>query len=476
MSLTIAIIGGGYIGCAAAIQLSRQASQPLEIAIIEPAANLGSGVAFAADDPDHRLNAPTRVHFLYPENTESFGEWHAASGTRDSDPESLDDLGRVFARRADFGKYVARELANHRRKNPSGSIITHYRDTATGLTPQDSGWSVKLKSGDEIDAAVVLVTPCNLSPTVPAPFRNHGEHPAIYANPWDLKRLGDMAPDARVLIVGTGLTMADVTVTLMRDGPERRITAISRRGLFPQPQRRHPPSESVWEALTQAIPAFVERHNLPKTVSAILRAHRADITALAEQGIEWQVAFDELRDAAHCLWPNLPAAEQQRYFRHLSPWYETHRFRLPPQTGAKLEAWQKNGRLEYRAGFITNVANEGNNLRVGLRARGQTAVDEERFDAVVNCTGPERDPTKTGNPFLIQLVKCGLATASPFAMGLEVDGDCRSLATDGTALESLRILGPLTRSRFGEINGIPTIAQQVYRITSKISAAMERAC
>ena len=211
-------------------------------------------------------------------------------------------------------------------------------------------------------------------------------------------------------------------------------------------------------------------------MSAILRAHRADIAALAEQDIEWQIAFDELRDAAHCLRPELPAAEQQRYFRHLSPWYENHRFRLPPQTGAKLEAWQDAGRLEYRAGFITDGANEGDNLRVGLRARGQAVVNEERFDAVVNCTGPERDPAKTGNPFLVQLIACGLATASPFAMGLEVDLDCRSLATDGTTLESLRILGPMTRSRFGEINGIPTIAQQVYRIACKISAAMEPAC
>ena len=476
MGVTIAIIGGGFIGSTAAIQLSRQAKQPLEITIVDPASNLGCGVAFAADDPDHRLNAPTSVQFLYPENTESFGEWHVASGTRDSDPESLDDIGRVFARRADFGKYVARELATHQRKNPSGSAITHCRDTATGLARQDGGWGVELASGDMIDAALVLVTPCNISPAVPAPFRNHGEHPAIFANPWDLKHLVDIAPDARVLIVGTGLTMADVAVTLLRDGPERRITAISRRGLFPQPQRRHPPSETVWEALTRPIPAFVERHGLPKTVSAILRAHRADIAALAEQDIEWQVAFDELRDAAHCLWPDLPAAEQQRYFRHLSPWYETHRFRLPPQTGAKLEAWQEAGRLEYRAGFITDVANEGDNLRVGLRARGQTVVDEERFDAVVNCTGPERDPSKTGNPFLVQLIACGLATASPFAMGREVDLDCRSLATDGTALESLRILGPMTRSRFGEINGIPTIAQQVHRIAGKISAAMEPAC
>jgi uncharacterized NAD(P)/FAD-binding protein YdhS len=471
-STTIAIVGGGYIGSAAAIHLSRSARQSLEIVVVEPSEVLGGGIAFSAKDPDHRLNAPTRVHFLYPENTESFTEWHAASGAEEADPESVAADGRVFARRADFGSYISAELDAHRRENPSGSIISHLRDTAVGLSKQDAGWRLGLSSGAALDASVVLVTPCNFQPAVPAPFGVLAAHRAVYTDPWDLARFSEIAPDAKVLIVGTGLTMADIAVTLLRDGPERRLTAISRRGLFPRPQRNHPPSETVWTALSRPIPAFVERHGVPETALAVLRAHRADVARLAAQGIEWQVAFDELRDAAYRLWPSLPAAEQQRYFRHLSPWYETHRFRLPPQVGEKLEAYRRDGRLEYRAGFLTAASAEDGALRVGFRARGQAAEEYELFDAVINCTGPERDPERSGKPFLAQLIGEGFAAASPFGMGLDVDQDCRSLSANGTVMENLLILGPMTRSRFGEINGIPTIAQQIHRVTGEITAAL----
>lgn len=470
---TIAIVGGGYIGAAAAIHLSRSARQSIDIVIVEPSDTLGGGVAFSAQDPDHRLNAPAGIHFLYPENTESFTEWHTASGARKADPEAVAADGRIFARRADFGAYISAELDSHRRENPSRSTITHLRDTAVGLSKKDAGWRLGLSSGAVLDASVVLVTPCNFRPTVPAPFGELATHPAVYADPWDLARFSEIAPDATVLLVGTGLTMADIAVTLLRDGQKRRLTAISRRGLFPRPQRSHPPSESVWEALSRPIPAFVERHGVPDTARAVLRAHRADIVRLAAQGIEWQVAFDELRDAAYRLWPSLPAAEQQRYFRHLSPWYETHRFRLPPQVGEKLEAYRQNGRLQYRAGFLTAASAEDGALRVGVRARGEELVEDGLFDAVINCTGPERHPERAGNPLLAQLIGEGFASASPFGMGLEVDQDCRSLSANGAAMENLLILGPMTRSRFGEINGIPTIAQQIHRVTNEIAASLD---
>ncbi|MBT3552010.1 MAG: NAD(P)-binding protein [Rhodospirillaceae bacterium] len=470
---TIAIVGGGYIGAAAAIHLSRVSRQALNIVIIDPSAVLGGGVAFSAKDPDHRLNAPTRVHFLYPGNTESFTEWHGSSGAQAADPESVAADGRVFARRADFGAYVSSELDIHRAENPSHSTITHISNMATSLAKQGAGWRLTLSSGAPLGASVVLVTPCNLAPAVPSPFRELSAHPAVYTNPWDLAQLSEIPADAKLLIVGTGLTMADLAVTLLRDGPGRRITAVSRRGLYPLAQRSHPPSETVWEALIRPVPAFVERHGVPKSALAVLRAHRADIAQLAAEGIEWQVAFDELRDAAHRLWPSLPAAEQQRYFRHLSPWYETHRFRLPPQTGAKLDNYRQDGRLKYRAGFLTHASDEDGRLRVGFRARGQNLETETLYDAVINCTGPERDPARAGNLLLAQMIGDDIAAASPFGMGLEVDQECRSLSADGAVMENLHIIGPMTRSRFGEINGIPTIAQQVHRVAGEITARLE---
>jgi uncharacterized NAD(P)/FAD-binding protein YdhS len=466
---TIGIIGGGYIGAATAIHLARCSHEPLNICIVETSSTLGGGVAFSAPDRDHRLNAPTGIHFLYPENTESFTEWHETSGAKAGDPESIAVDGRVYARRADFGAYMAAELTTHQKKNPSRSTIKHYQDTAISLSKSKGDWCIELLSGTNINSKIVLFTPCNLRPAIPAQLQKLAAHPAMFTNPWDLARFTEIASDAKVLIIGTGLTMADVASTLLRDGPKRKIIALSRRGLLPQGQRSHPPSQPLWVSLNRPVPAFVERHGKPKTALAILRAFRADIARLNAQGIEWHVVFDELRDAARELWPSLPLAEQQCYFRHLSPWYETHRFRLPPQVADKLAGYQRDGRLVYRAGHLINVNAKDNSFQVGLRTRGHENATTENFDAVINCTGPERDPKRAGNPFMAHLVSNGLATPSPFGLGLEVDKSCQSLSINSVPVNNLFILGPLTRNRFGEINGIPTIVKQIHQITQEIT-------
>ena len=467
---TIVIIGGGYIGVVTAIHLARYSQQPLNICIIETSSSLGEGVAFGTGDKDHRLNGPSGIQFLYPENTESFTEWHESLGAKAADQESIAEDGRVFARRSDFGKYIASELLIYQQKNTSGSTIKHCQDTAISLSKDKGDWCIGLRSKNKIEAKIVIVTPCNFSPGIPVQLKKVISHPAIYSNPWDVTQFLKIPSNGKVLIIGTGLTMSDVTVSLLRDGPERTITAISRRGLRPQNQRSHPPDRTLWETLNRPVPAFIERHGLPKTMLEIFKAFRTDVAELKTKNIEWQVAFDDLRDAAYKIWPSLSLDEKARYFRHLSAWYDTHRFRLPPQVEKKLACYQLDGRLRYRAGFLGGCTPKGRSIQVNIRDRGRSSYTEEKFDAVINCTGPERDPRRSGNPFLKDLIQKGFSTASPFGLGFEVDHTCQSTPMEGIEASQLFLLGPLTRNQFGEINGVPSIVHQIHQVTRRITS------
>jgi uncharacterized NAD(P)/FAD-binding protein YdhS len=63
---TVIVIGGGFTGAALAIGLSRLAQMPLDIAVIEPRAEVGRGVAFSGTDRDHRINAPAATIWGIP--------------------------------------------------------------------------------------------------------------------------------------------------------------------------------------------------------------------------------------------------------------------------------------------------------------------------------------------------------------------------------------------------------------------------
>ena len=62
--------------------------------------------------------------------------------------------------------------------------------------------------------------------------------------------------DASVLIVGTGLSMADVVVSLARHGHEGRVTAISRRGIIPK-------SHDTGSSIEKCTPVLIHRHSTP---------------------------------------------------------------------------------------------------------------------------------------------------------------------------------------------------------------------
>ena len=457
----VAIIGGGYSGVLSAIQLSRQSGRPLDITIVEPQTDLGRGVAYAARDRDHRLNAPTGIHLLYLDDPDHFTRWHTDNGALANDPDA-GPAGGAYSRRYDFGTYLGQELAKHASDNPSNSEIVHRQTAARDITTEDDKFSITFGDGTSGEFEFLIVTTSNAPPVVPGPLRAIAtDNPALIANPWNLDKFQAIPDDAEILLVGTGLTMSDVVATLTRDRPDAQITAISRRGLLPTSRPASPPEGSMVESLTRPVPLFVERHGAPKTVREVLKVLRDNARQREASGSHWQFAFDEMRDAAHVLWPGLPPEEQARFVRHLWPWYEVHRFRFPPQTEKWLRKALSSEHLTVAAARLITARESGNRIEAELQPRGAATSNQLMFDTVINCTGPERKPREAGDPFLKNLVSAGLVMPHALGLGVEADASCRAIDNRGDANPRLRIVGPLSRGRFGEVNGVPHIVARL---------------
>src|SRR5690606_25463393 len=103
----ITIAGGGFSGATAAVQLVRASPVPLAITIVEPRDRAGPGLAYSASDPDHRLNGPTWSHSIVPDDAEHFTRWCDANSILRCDAEAVAADGNAFARRGDYGDYLA---------------------------------------------------------------------------------------------------------------------------------------------------------------------------------------------------------------------------------------------------------------------------------------------------------------------------------------------------------------------------------
>ena len=470
----VLIIGGGYSGAALAVRLSREAGRSLSVGVIEPRKDVGRGVAYSALHPDHRLNGPDAVHIVLPDRPSDFPDWLKHNGLLETDAEGRAGTGAFFARRTDFGRYMAELFSSHQAVNESRTNLIHICARAIALQSGPASSTVTLKDGRRLRARLAVLTTSNERPAVPEPFQGYGQwHSSFLPDPWDTDCLAALAPDTPLLILGTGLTAADVITALVAQGHTGPIDAVSRSGLLPMDQNPMPDQESMWERFLQTPPRFVKKHGRLTKVSEILQCLRRDIADRVAEGKTWHGAFDDLRDAARTLWPQLPLAEQERFRRHLKSWYETRRFRIAPQIQAVLEVQQKAGRLAILAARIKAARRPVcGGIAVTCLPRGQDGTWEKTYGAVINCTGPSTFPADSGNPIMDQLARTGAVVPHPTGHGLLVDRACCAISASGEPQTTLRIIGPLTRGSFMESGSVPAVSFQIYQIMPEVLAAL----
>jgi uncharacterized NAD(P)/FAD-binding protein YdhS len=467
----IIIVGGGLSGAATAMHLARAAKVALDITVVEPRVDVGRGVAYSACDVDHRLNSPATLHIVYPDEPRAFADWIDRTGGAARDPDMKASDGQLYPRRSEFGSFINAEFEAHKACNPSGSMIRHIRASATRLRGGQKGVAVLLHDGAELEADAAVITTSNEQPAIPWPFSSEdASHPKFIANPWDLGALSEISPDARILLLGAGLTAADVMTTVLRDKPRATITAISRSGLRPVsrsggvvPARPFP----LFERLN-TLPSLMERrHGSLRSARKILQAFRRDVDENTAAGLPWQAAFDDLRDSARWLWLELPLTEKRRFQRHLRRRYDSFRFRYPPQTEAILNAAETAGRLVFQSVRVEKCTARQQGFDVSWVQSGsgesETETQFQTFDYIVNCVGPSARPDQSQNVLLQTMIEEGCARVSPLGVGLDVDNACRVVGSDGSTHPNVFAFGSLTFATFGYCLGAPFIVDQILR-------------
>ncbi len=477
----VTIVGGGLSGTSAALQLLRHANVPLAVRVVEARASVGPGLAYSATDADHRLNAPSDPHSVLPEDPGHFTRWWQDQDLRSRDPEACLPSGAVFARRRDYGDYLAATFAARAASAEGGSTLQHVRDRAIGARADraDGALSVSTEGGLRLMSELLIVATGNPAPRLPS-FFDPGllGHPAVVGDPLRDFGLARIDPTARVLVVGTGLTALDVLSTLVRSGHRGAVVAVSRRGLRP---RRHAPAvlgpnvpapatERPLDRITGPVPLYWATSDGPPTALGVLRRMRRRIDMLSAQDQTWHAAIDELRDSLWQIWPLWPAAEKQRFLRALRPWYDVHRFRAPPQNDALVRRAEAEGRVAFRAARVLAIkAPAGSTgLTVRFSAPGAPAAHIEHFDAVVNCTGLDAAAGATSNPFLAALVDQGWLRVDDTRLGFAVDARCRAVDAAGRAQDRVRVIGPPTAGAFADPLGVVFITAQIHRLVPDV--------
>ncbi len=453
--LHLAIIGGGFSGAACAMHLLRDnPGLALQLTIIEPRETLGAGLAYSSPAPEHRINVAAARMSMLPEQPGHFHDWLLARGDPAHDPASAMADGRLYPARAIYGNYVAAQLQAQVAASPAVGF-RHLRDAAAWLLADGAGFRIGLAGGATLHADGVVLAVSHSKPDVPAVLRGCD---AVLPDPWDVAALDGVAADARVLVVGTGLTACDVVARLLARNHAGRITMVSRHGLLPRPRTLLP---------VEAEGDFATR---PETTAlGLLRRVRRAVAVATAAGRPWENIVDALRQQAGAAWGTLDWAQRRALLRHLRTLWDVHRFQCAPQIDAALGAAQARGALQVRAARLLGLAPGDAGVGVHVRARGAAEADVLHADVVVNCTGPGHRTVVASHPVLRALAAAGDLLADPASLGIWVDGSSRVLRADGSAWPNLFVAGPLARGTFGELMGLPQVNLQPRAVAAELA-------
>ena len=216
--------------------------------------------------------------------------------------------------------------------------------------------------------------------------------------------------------------MADVVATLARQNHQGRITAFSRRG---QLSRGHAfaPTPFTWFA----------NHPAPPTALGLTRKIRELIAAAGKEGLPWQAVMDDVRANGKTLWHNFDIAERRRFLRHLRSFWDTHRYRVAPQTEHAVQNKLADGSFTVLAASLRAAAHGGGKINVALRPRGAAPAQHVQLavDTIIVTTGPAHGSITGQLPVLASLAAQGMLRADPLGLGIAVDPLGRAIGADG---------------------------------------------
>ena len=210
----IVVIGAGFSGVLVTLHLLWRCRRKDRIYLVERAPRLGQGAAYATGNPRHLLNVRVENMSAFADEPDHFVRWLAALPEAERQAAGEHGFAGTFVRRQVYGAYVQHLLEDSITRLGGGRNLHLVPDEATALRPREDGLLLETAGGRPylMDAAVLALG--NFPP-------DQGRTPGYFGDPWHRDAVRDLKPGRPVLLIGSGLTMIDVSLALLDQGFER---------------------------------------------------------------------------------------------------------------------------------------------------------------------------------------------------------------------------------------------------------------
>lgn len=480
----IVIVGGGFAGTTMLTHtLLRIAedptiTKPVKILMVERhEEQMHGGVAYSkgANYKKHNLNAGAMSMDMFPGNEPppgfpSFVQYIQQKA--ESDPDALDHL--INPSRQLVSQYITDMLDIAKEKVGIKAEVEVALRKATKIEQlPEGGTRVEFGDGSSIDSCHTILATGFQEAAAPRFARNVADHPrfmdqpyAAKANPFYDEVCKD--PEAKTLIIGTGLTAMDIAARMINSGYKGEITMMSRRGLMHKTYEDTPPHEYLANQAMRGEARSVDQLDISKTRPKFLEA---DTTGELVREIVKE--FNELRSQGYTspeiliYWERFvpdvcakfPHKDLAALFADHEALITSSRVGVTPNTGLTVRHGIETGQIKVAMGAIKDIS-EGEDgklkatynpadgdvsmVRTQFNAaenRTQTAAYDYVFSAMGNTSNYAVPPEHIADPLWRNLLEEGKAKPHWTKSGIEVSRDFSLVDEQGKASACVTVIG-----------------------------------
>jgi uncharacterized NAD(P)/FAD-binding protein YdhS len=435
MSKTIAIIGGGVSGALVVLNILKQSNRATQILWFDTKNVFCKGLAYSTDEDVHLLNVRASNMSVFVDEPLHFVNWLAQ--------QQLPFSSQDFVPRTIYGQYVSSTF-NELKDSNATVKITCLAEEVTAINKNSDEFLVSAKQ--DYQAHQVVLAFGNFLPAHPRSIHTDFQQSNRYfQNAFSSQVITQAINQESVLIVGSGLTMIDVVLSLKKHHYAGKITAISPHGYLPQAHIENPLPAATSYINEQQTYTLLQLFSLVNQQLKIAKANRLSTHSV----------IDALRPHLQRLWLGFSVEDKQQFLRHLRHKWGVARHRAASQSMQVVNELLKTKKLELIRGRVHDIRSNETGFEVDYSDKGQN--NYLKTSVLINCTGPESNFEKVEFPLIKQLFQTNSIRVDALKYGIES-------SVNGQIAPNLFTIGPPLKGILWESTAVPEIRVQAQQL------------
>lgn len=440
MKNAIGIIGGGISGTLTVLQIIKQSKKPFNIFWFDSQNKFCRGYAYNALDEGYLLNVRANNMSVFPDEPNHFVNWLAVHHPKYSPID--------FVSRKIFGDYVLHTFESLKNSNPL-IIIHQISEEVKSIKKTDHVF--ELKTHQSYRAQKIILSLGNFLPAHPRSIsKEYILSKNYFQNAFNVRLTSQIQLHNNITIIGSGLTMIDMVVSLSQVNYKGKINVISPHAFIPQSHQEKP---------LPSVEPFIKKDHI-YTLSDILSIVNKQLKKAKQENLNLHSVIDSMRPFLQNLWLNFSIDEKKQFLRHLRHKWGVARHRAPAQSMAVFNTLTSSGQLQLIKGRISDIKLKDSGFEI-IYSSSQSQNEILNTHLIINCTGPESDYSQIISPLIKDLISNQIISPDSIKYGINAQ-------KDGYISDNIYTLGPPLKGILWESVAVPEIRVQAKQLASKI--------